>query len=129
MWVLAQVAEGANAGALVLTNAALKRIDHPFAGHHLAVTIARGIEQLAGSDEAPLLNAAEDELTIELAAAGGVLVARITERRRRRIHYAVRDPTAAMEIARNWAGQHRPLRPDVSVREDAGWTFRREFAG
>ena len=121
-WMLAQGADG-----LYVVNTAIKPIDHPYARYHLVVTVQRGIEQLSHSDELPALDEAGDELADALTAAGCAHLGRVTERRRRRIHFMCPDRDRASAIAGAWADRHRVYDPSVDVRDDPGWGSRKEF--
>ena len=62
-WTLAQGPDG-----IYVVDTALKPIDHPFCRWHVVATVDRGIEQLAGTDELPALDAAESDLAERLTA-------------------------------------------------------------
>jgi hypothetical protein len=129
VWILAERTDERGNKALVSANAALKRIDHPFAVHHLSVTVERGLEQLAGTPwEMKDLDTAEDDL---IHALDGVAspAGRVTERRQRKIHFVVDDPTRARDLAQQWAVQHRRFGPRVEVKSDPTWAFRTELFG
>ena len=128
-WVLAERTDRRGERALVSANAALKHIDHPFAAHHLLVTVDRGLEQLAGSPESQELNAAEDELVAALEADGAVYAGRVTERRQRQIHFACEDPDRGAQIARDWATRFPRYGPRVQVKADPAWAFRADLLG
>lgn len=115
-------------GAIIVVNAALKRIDHPAAMHHLELTIDRGLERLANSPELQELDAAQDVLDEQLDGVA-LNVGRITDRRRRTIHYVTAERERAGEIARRWAAEHRRFGPSVRVTPDPRWTFRDEWGG
>jgi len=128
-WVLAERPDRRGDRALVSANAALKHIDHPFAAHHLLVTVDRGLEQLAGSPESAELNAAEDELVAALEAEGAVYAGRVTERRQRQIHFACEDPDLGVQTARAWAARFDRFGPRVQVKADPAWAFRADLLG
>lgn len=128
-WVLARRTDASGEfDALVSANAALKRIDHPFAAHHLVLTISRGIEQLAGNTELQELDDAEAELVEELKGLA-VYAGRVTERHRRRVHYVCTDPTAALPVARGWADRNQRFGITVTTQRDPRWEFRGELLG
>ncbi len=127
-WVLGERTDR-DGPAVVSANAALKRIDHPYASHHLLVTVDRGLEQLAGSPEAQELNTAEDALVATLEATGATFAGRVTARRQRRIHFACPDPDRAVEAARAWASLERRFGPRVDVEPDPTWKFRADLIG
>lgn len=128
-WVLAERSDGRGDRALVSANGALKPIDHPLATEHLLITVDRGLDQLAGSAELQELNAAEDELVASLEAQGVSYAGRVTERRRRLIHFVCEDPDPAAEAARHWAARFGQFGPRVEIRRDPTWAFRRELLG
>ncbi len=126
-WVLAKRTDASGEfDAIVSANAALKRIDHPFADHHLVLSIDRGIEQLANTPELQELDDAEDVL-VELLKGLAIYAGRVTERRRRRVHYVTADPDAAASVARRWAEEHRRFGVRVDTERDPHWEFRGEL--
>jgi hypothetical protein len=127
-WALATMQDGRDAAVVVL-NLAVKPIDHPYCQHHLTVTVARGLEQLAGPGEAEAakLDEAEDRLAADLAPADAVHLGRITRRRDREFHFMVRDPEAARAIAAAWAGSQPQWSPRINVRADPAWEVRRQL--
>lgn len=127
-WILATRTDGRGDEAIVLVNAAIKPIDHPFHQHHLAVSIGVGSERLAG-DEAlgDALEAAEERLVEAMTPASAVYVGRVTERKRRAIHFVAQSADRARAAVKEWSKAERALRPSVQVRHDPGWTFRDEL--
>ena len=122
-WVLGQRSDG----ALVVANAAVKPIDHPFHANRLTITVDRGMEHMAGTDIKADIEAAEDRLVEALAPAGVVELGRVTESRRRRSFLMCRDGAAARSIAGAWADAEHRWKATVDVRDDAGWTVRGEL--
>jgi hypothetical protein len=126
-WVLATMEDGRDQAVCVL-NLAVKPIDHPTCSSHLQVTVALGLEQLAGADETTAaLDAAEDALTEDLRPLGVAHLGRVTRRRERDMHWMVAEPDAAREVARAWATSHRDWSPRIEVRPDPRWDIRRRL--
>jgi Family of unknown function (DUF695) len=127
-WTLATRADRKGEEAIVLVNTAIKPIDYPFHQHHAVVTVAAGAEYLAANEgESDIVNEAEDRLVEAMAAASAVYLGRVTERRRRQIHFVCQDPDAAKSSAEAWAKTERRLQPAVQVRSEPGWSFRDEL--
>ena len=63
-------------------------------------------------------NAAAAEALAESLAGTAIDCAYITDRRRRTIHFACEDGPRALEIATQWADQHRDLDPSAKVEAD-----------
>jgi hypothetical protein len=125
-WVLAQRDDPP---AVITANAALKRIDLPFADHHVAVTIDAGLRRLSGDQAAAdRANEAQDRLSAALAGVA-VDVGRVTEVGSRVIHYVTDDGARAKRIAEAWAAGERALKPRVTVERDPTWRFRSQLLG
>ena len=50
-WALIEARDGRDDPVLVRLNSSLKRIDHPYAGHHLEVVLERGFDAAADTAE------------------------------------------------------------------------------
>jgi hypothetical protein len=127
-WIIAEVQDGRGGRVILRLNRALKRIDHPDAGHHLAATVERGLDQLAGSPELAVVETAEDQLVDALKRVA-VEAARLTERRRRTTHFVCADAARAVDVARAWADAHRQLGASATVEADPRWDFRSPWTG
>lgn len=112
---------------LVMVNAAIKPIDHPFRSHHLVVTVDRGLEQLSRSDEQPELDAAEERLVEAVEREDAIHLGHVTERRRRVIHFMCADADRARATADAWAAAERRFGPRIDIRPDPAWSFRDEL--
>lgn len=125
-WVLAQREQPA---AVIAANAALKRIDLPYADHHLAVTIDAGLQRLSGDQAAAdRANEAQDRLSAALAGVA-VDVGRVTKVSVRVLHYVTDDGPRAKAIAEAWSAGERALKPRVAVERDPAWRFRSHLLG
>jgi hypothetical protein len=127
-WVLAQRTDRSGNYAIVSTNLALKRIDHPFASQHLDIKVSRGMKHLANNPESQELDAAEDEL-VALLGADAIYVGRITEAGVRHVHFVCETPSLIEERVSAWADKHRRFGMSYSFAEDPSWEFRRELMG
>jgi hypothetical protein len=127
-WIVAERTDARGERAIVRVNAALKRIDHPYAMHDLVVTIQRGLEQLAGSPELQQLDDAQEELVTDLQDIA-VSAGQVTERRRRRAHFVTAHADQALEVARAWAVRHAGFGITAEVVRDPEWRFRAELLG
>ena len=124
VWTLATINDGREE-SIAAVNLTVKPIDHPDCRYHVVVTVARGIEHLAGSGESEELNAAEDRLAEMIATAGGVHLGRVTARRERRIYFMCPDANRAKEITSTWAATERRYDPRTEVEADPRWDIRR----
>jgi hypothetical protein len=127
-WTLLEGTDGRGDPVLVRLNSSLKRIDHPFAGDHLEVTIERGLDQAGDRAQNDAIAAAEDELG---EALGGLAVeaAHVTNRRRRVTHFVTADGERALAAARGWAARYGHWGAKATLEADPGWAFRRTYGG
>jgi hypothetical protein len=127
-WILATLTDGRGGNSLISVNATIKPIDYPLCLFHLVVTVDRGLEQLAGSDESADLNTAEDRLVEAIQRdQKAAHIGHVTERRRRLIHFMCEDADRASATARAWADTYRHFGPHVNVTADPRWEFRRDL--
>jgi hypothetical protein len=129
VWVVAERRDRHGDLAVVSANAAVKRVDLPFALTHLCVSLDRGLEELADSPELPDLDAAEARLVEQVEAAEGTFIGRITDRRQRRLHFACEDAGRAKDTAQAWAHDEPRYGARVDVRADPHWDFMRDLLG
>jgi hypothetical protein len=127
-WALLEATDGRGDPVLVRMNSSLKRIDHPYAGHHLAVTIERGLEHAGDHAELEAISAAEEALERVLAGLA-TEAARVTDRRRRIAHYVTADGDRALAAAQAWADDHRAWGARATLDADPTWSFRRSYGG
>ena len=126
-WALLEGTDGRGDPVLVRLNSSLKRIDHPYAGDHLEVTLARGFDQ--GTPELTReIAAAEEELETALKGIA-VEAAHITDRRRRVTHFVTAEGERARSVAQEWAGRHGEWGPKVTLQPDPTWSFRKSYGG
>jgi hypothetical protein len=128
-WVLGQL-DGPDGPAIVLANAALKRIDHPFADQHVSIGIVlEGERGLPDDAEAAQLNAEEDDLVARfdgIAAYAG----RTTRPAVRTLHFVAEDLERVRETIDAWAlglPDDPPRRIKVNFTHDVDWLFRTEL--
>ena len=125
-WVLAQGSGDRGAPVIVMADAGLKRIDHPFADQH--VTIRIQIEGGGMPDDAlaTTLNAEEDRLVGSLGDAA-VLAARTTTPGERAIHFVAEDLGRVRAGIDRWAQDAPSWRVGVDFQQDVAWEFQREL--
>jgi hypothetical protein len=89
------------------------------------VTVAVGSEHLAG-DEArgEELEEAEERLVEAMAGVSAVCLGRVTERRRREIHFVAQSAEPASAAAASWSKAEGDLQPEIRLRHDPEWSFR-----
>lgn len=128
MWTLAEGQDNRDNPILVRYTPTVKRIDHPYASHHVAVVVDGGLKHAGDQDRRRLVTAAEEELDGSLSGVA-ILMAIVTTMDRRTAHFVSENPDSALEIAREWAGRYPELTPQISVESDPTWAFRRAYAG
>jgi hypothetical protein len=125
-WALLQGDDGRGGVMIVRLNASLKRIDHPFADKHLAVSVERGLDVADDKAQNDAIAAAEEELE-GLMAGLATEAAHVTDRKRRLTHFVCEDGDPALEAARDWADRHRQWGTKATLRPDPHWEFRRSY--
>jgi hypothetical protein len=111
------------APVVAIVDAAIKRIDHLAATHHLAVELpVADASGLPAADESSRLDALEDELTQALGAC--VHFGRETVPGQRVLHWFVEENAPAISAAQAWAAR-RGAR--VRVTPDPQWEVARRF--
>jgi hypothetical protein len=132
-WVLGQLTRPDGTMAIVTANAALKRIDHPFADHHVTIGVVLDGPVMPTDDIAATINAEEDDLLERLGDAA-VYVGRTTTPGLRELHFVTRAPDGmrpgidgwAATLPDNWPnGTQRRIK--VDFQQDMDWTFREEL--
>ncbi|HEX5826374.1 MAG TPA: hypothetical protein VFY23_02555 [Candidatus Limnocylindrales bacterium] len=127
-WALIEARDGRGDPVLIRLNSSLKRIDHPFAGDHLAVVIERGLDAAGDTGEREAIDRAETELVQALDGLA-IEAAHITDRRRRVTHLVTADGDRALAAAREWASGHEGWGATASLEPDPAWSFRRAYGG
>jgi hypothetical protein len=132
-WVLG---EGTTGGQpeIVLADAGLKRIDHPFADHHVTIAVLYGADRFPTDAEAAVLNAEEDDLVRRLGDVA-ILAGRTTVPGRRTLHFVAADPDAMRPSIDPWAaGMPDALseglpqrRLKINFEHDMDWAFQRDL--
>ncbi len=125
-WALAEGTDAQGNPALLRYNASVKRIDHPFANHHLAVTVDGGLDHADDQDRRRLVMTAEEQLDTDLVGTA-FAIAFITEAKGRTMHFVCEDPDRASAIAREWASLYPELSPKIVVESDPRWRFRSAY--
>jgi hypothetical protein len=125
-WVLATRGDPGRE-TIVLANAALKRIDHPWADHHAEIgVVLDGPGGLPDDAEAAALNAEEDDLIGRLEDVA-VYAGRQTTPGLRAMHFVAQDPEAMKPAIDAWAETLPPRRIKVNFQHDVGWEFQRDL--
>lgn len=133
-WVLGELREPNGAVAIVLADAALKRIDHPFADHHVTIQHLYGADRFPTDAEAETLNAEEDDLLRRLGDVA-VYAGRVTTPGSRTLHFVAADPDAMRPAIDGWAStlpdelsEGLPQRRlKVNFEQDMDWSFQRDL--
>jgi hypothetical protein len=121
-WILATGTSASGDPVVVVADASLKRIDHPFADHHVAVRV----ELTEADRDTTVLNAEEDDLTARLAGVA-INAGHTTQAGWRAIHYVAEDPDAARHIVDAWVADHPARRVRVAVERDMRWGFQHDL--
>lgn len=126
-WILTEGTGPDGQVETVLVDAALKRIDHPFADQHVEVTaVLEGPNGLPDDADAVRLNAEEDDL-IERLGAVAVYAGRTTAPGRRTMHFAAEDLDRVRAVIDAWGEPLQPRRIKVNFEPDMDWSFQQEF--
>ncbi len=122
-WVLGRL-DDADGPTFVTANAALKRIDHPFADKHVRIGVV--LEGLPEDAEAAALNAEEDALQARMNGVA-TYAGRTTKHGMRTMHFVAEDLDRVRAAIDAWAEELPPRRIKVDFTEDMDWTFRSEL--
>jgi hypothetical protein len=125
-WVLGQRTGPRGEVVVVLADAGLKRIDHPFADQHVIITIVLDGGGMPDEALAATLNAEEDRLVSGLQGVA-TLAGRTTEPGARAIHLVAEDLDRVRAGIDAWAAKLPPWRIKVDFQQDPGWEFQREL--
>ena len=133
-WILGELTGPDGRGSIVTANASLKRIDHPFADHHVTIGVTLDGPVMPTDDVAAVLNAEEDDLLERLGDAA-VYVGRTTTPGLRVLHFVAKDPDLMRPGIDGWAAvlpdTWRPGGPQrrikIDFQHDIDWTFREEL--
>ncbi len=125
-WVLGQGTGPGGQPLIVMADAGLKRIDHPFADQHISIRIQIPGGGMPDDSLAALLNSEEDRLVASLGDAA-VLAARTTAPGERTIHFVGADLDAVRACIDAWAKDAPEWRVGVDFQHDPRWEFQREL--
>ena len=133
-WVLGERTGPDGQPEIVMADAALKRIDHPFANHHVSIAVHFGVERFPTDTEAALLNAEEDDLVTRLGDTA-IFAARTTSPGVRTLHFVAPEPDAMRASIDPWAeampdslSEGLPQRRiKIDFQHDMAWDFQREL--
>jgi hypothetical protein len=132
-WVLGELTQPDGRVVVVVADAALKRIDHPFADHHVEIAAPLGHDRMPDATELEVLNAEEDALLARLEGVA-TYAGRTTEPGRRTMHFVAPDPEALRPGIDAWAaslpdtwpnGERRRIK--INFEHDMGWEFQRDL--
>ena len=133
-WVLGELRDPSGSVAIVSADAGLKRIDHPFADHHVTLALVFGADRMPTGSESALMNEQEDDFLRrvgDLATYAG----RVTEPGTRTMHFVAEDPDAMRPAIDGWAADLPdslseglpPTRLKVNFEQDMDWSFQRDL--
>lgn len=126
-WVLGTIDEPDGQRTIVLADASLKRIDHPFADHHVEIgVVLDGPTGLPDDAEAAVLNAEEEDLLTRLGDVARY-AGRTTRPGLRAMHFVAQDPDAMRPAIDAWAEVLPPRRIKVNFQHDMDWAFQRDL--
>jgi hypothetical protein len=133
-WILGQLTRPDGRTTIVTANAGVKRIDHPFADHHVTIGVILDGPIMPTDDVAAVLNAEEDDLLERLGEAAAY-VGRTTTPGLRQLHFVTRDPELMRPGIDGWAaalpdtwtpgGPQRRIK--VDFQHDMSWAFREDL--
>jgi hypothetical protein len=125
-WVLGQGADRRGQPVIVMADAGLKRIDHPFADQHVSIRIRIDGGGMPDDALAGTLNREEDRLVAALAGAA-TLAGRTTTPGERVIHFVAQDVDAVRAGIDRWAPDAPDWNVKVDFQQDVTWEFQREL--
>jgi hypothetical protein len=133
-WVLGERTDRDGSVAIVLADAGLKRIDHPFADHHVTLDMLFGADRMPTDPEATMLNEEEDDLLRRLGDTA-IFAGRSTQPGKRTLHFVAEDPDLMRPAIDGWAqelpdalGPGLPQRRlKVNFEQDMDWSFQRDL--
>lgn len=133
-WVLGTMARPDGTNTIIVVDASLKRIDHPFADHHVTIAILLGADRMPNDAEAEVLNVEEDDLMARLGDVARY-VGRTTSRGVRTLHFVAEMPDAMRPAIDAWTAAlpdsiiegAAPRRIKVNFEHDMDWSFRSEL--
>lgn len=133
-WVLGERTEPNGSVAIVLADAGLKRVDHPFVDHHVTIEVLFGADRLPTDAEAKVLNDQEEDLLRRLGDVA-IYAGRETKAGSRMMHFVAGDPELMRPAIDAWAedspntlGEGLPqLRLKVNFERDMDWSFQRDL--
>jgi hypothetical protein len=133
-WVLGGGTRPDGSRVVVLAHAGLKRIDHPFADHHVTIAIVFGGDRMPNDSEAERLNEWEDDFLGRIGEAA-VYAGRETEPGIRTLHLVAVDPEALRPAIDAWAETlpdwfadgYPQMRLKVNFERDMDWSFQRDL--
>lgn len=125
-WVVGQI-DGPEGPTIVTANAGLKRIDYPFAGIHVTVSVSIPGGGMPSSSEAERMNAEEDALVARFAAIGAY-AGRTTRPGVRTMHFVAATVDDVKGVIDPWAKDlpdlAEPRGLKVGFQDDVNWRFR-----
>ena len=133
-WLLGSRQRPDGATEIITVDGALKRIDHPFADHHVTIAILLGVDRMPNDAEAEVLNAEEDDLLARLDGAA-VYVGRTTAVGVRTLHFVTEVPDGMRPAIDAWTAAlpdsiiegSAPRRVKVDFEPDMDWSFRQDL--
>ena len=133
-WVVGELAGADGQAQIVAADAALKRIDHPFADHHVTMQQLFGADRMPTHAEVEQLDAEENDFFRRLGDAA-IFAGRVTAPGSRTLHFVTEDPKAMNPAIDSWAEDlsfslspglpQRRLK--VNVARDMDWRFQRDL--
>jgi hypothetical protein len=130
-WVVGQL-NGPDGPSIVVANAALKRIDYPFAGIHVTIRVTIPGGGMPSETDAARLNAEEDGLVRGFEEIGA-FAGRTTRPGLRTMHFVAPSVEDSKRVIDAWAHE-LPELPEsrqlkVGFAEDVNWRFRQRDLG
>jgi len=131
-WVLGEHTRADGGFEILLVDAGIKRIDHPFADHHVTIAVVLGTDRLPNDAEAAILNAEEDDLLARIGETAA-FVGRTTAAGVRTMHFVTEDPDRMRPAIDAWAAalpdslmEGLPQRRiKVNFERDMDWAFQK----
>jgi hypothetical protein len=133
-WIVAEFAGPDGRPHILSADLALKRIDHPFADHHVRIEQVFGADRMPTAAELAQLDREEEDFLDRLGGVA-ILAARVTAPGSRTLHFVAQDPDGLRPAIDGWA-QELPdslspglpqRRLKVNFARDMDWSFQRDL--
>ncbi|MCI0583030.1 MAG: DUF695 domain-containing protein [Chloroflexi bacterium] len=121
-WVMNRIEHADGRLTMIIADASLKRIDHPYADHHVGIGVVLEAGGMPDDALAAALNAEEDDLLARLTGVA-IHAARTTTPGLRTLHFVTEDTERMKSAIDAWARGLPRRGINVELERDMGWDF------